>query len=589
MSTAPDDEHTPRPTTPPTTTPLDPPPAPEPSALQRRLRALLAIRCGLVTLLLGSALAVNINNAASFDNPAYQGLISVIIATYAMTVGGALWLRSGRRLEALAVASYLVDALLAAALVLLTGRLESPFTYLFLLVALAGGVIAGRRGGTLAAICATVGITLVLAFELGLVTLHWAQPFSGAPSPSPWFRSVLLATASLGIGLLSGILRERLETAASSLVASEREVAALRSLHERILDSLRAGVVTADARGVVTFANPAALALLGRPVERVLGAPLAALGLAPPVRPGEELRWECEILRGDGEPSILGVSIANLERDGHEGAGDVLTFQDLTALRRIQRQLAQQERLATVGRFAASIAHEIRNPLASISGSVELLGSSSALEGDDATLIRIVSTEIDRLNRLVRAILDYAGPRSVMLGQVDVGQLLQDLRLMFAHDPLTRDLELSLTVPDSPVVAAADPEVVRQIVLNLWRNAAQAVVEHGVAAGRVHTTLTQMAHVVVLRVEDNGPGVPEGARERIFEPFYSTRDGGTGLGLATVFQLAAEMDGSVQLLMEHDESFTLDGAAFEVRLPRADRGVGQSSSAATSSAPQEQV
>lgn len=538
------------------------------------MRTLMALRCLMISLLLGSALVVNVNDATSLTHPAYQGLLGLIVLTYAATVAFGFWLRARRALAELVLASFALDALLATAVVLLTGLLDSPFTYLFLIVSMLGGVVAGRSVGLWTAMLAGVGILVTAAFELdvlhapGIVTVESVQS-------SVVFRSVILVLASAATGVLGGVLRERLDRTALELVESERDMAELRSHHERILTSLRSGVITTDADGNVVYANPAALGLLGAARDDIVGASLDELGLAPPTDTTPEvvadLRWEVERDGdGDDDATVLGLSMTSLTLEAGEGRGDLLTFQDLTRLRAAEAQLQQAERLAGIGRLAASVAHEIRNPLASISGSVEMLSSTLELSGDDAALMRIISKEIDRLNGLIRELLEYAGPRDVELHRVDVRELVRDVARLFSHDEAARDVDHTLDMEDAAVVATADADILRQVLLNLWRNAVEAMKEHD-GDQRLRTAVSSADGVVRILVEDSGPGVPDTLHETIFEPFFTTREGGTGLGLATAYQVVSNMGGRLQLLMEHDETCSLGGAAFEIRLPAADR------------------
>jgi two-component system, NtrC family, sensor histidine kinase PilS len=237
--------------------------------------------------------------------------------------------------------------------------------------------------------------------------------------------------------------------------------------------------------------------------------------------------------------------------------GRVIHFQDLTELRRMQLEVERAERLASVGRFAAGIAHEIRNPLASISGSIEMLKTTPGADADSRQLMDIAVREVDRLNRLITDLLDYARPRSEERCPLDLGEQVAEIARAFA---LERREKIRVASDLSPgVVVEAATGQLRQVIWNLIRNAAEAMPDGGEIAIRLAGDGTHAA----LEVRDEGPGIPSDRLERIFEPFYSTKAGGTGLGLATVARIVADHSGTITVDSEPDHR---RGAAFIVRL-----------------------
>jgi two-component system sensor histidine kinase PilS (NtrC family) len=268
-----------------------------------------------------------------------------------------------------------------------------------------------------------------------------------------------------------------------------------------------------------------------------------------------------ELRRSDltlGELTI-GVTVSPLRDVRDRVIGRVINFQDLTELRRLEQHMRRAERLATVGQLAAGIAHEIRNPLASISGSIELLRQAPIASDEDRTLMAIVHREIQRLNGLVGDLLDYANPRPSEPVMFDLGVLVRETVQVSRADPAFAHVEVAAAA-DEPLAVYADPSKLRQVLWNLLRNAADAA-----AAGGKHVRVEARRaaeHQVTITVEDDGPGIPEDQVSRIFDPFFTTKKKGTGLGLATCHAVVAEHGGRIDL-----ETQVRKGTKVVVRLP----------------------
>jgi len=514
-----------------------------------------------MTLLLGSAIAVNINGAERFDDPSYVGLTTIIITTYVFTLVMAFWLPRVKNLVPIAHVSFGYEALCATALVMMTGMLESPFSFFFVITALFGGVTMGRHGGLAAACYAVMGLFLVLLVTQGVITLPgvpiWMPEWSSA---QPLYKALPLSLAVLGAGTLSGALAERLERTERDLARSEQGLRTLENMHQHVLESLPAGVLTLDLDGSIVYANPSALTITQLASDALLGRTLQDLRLVPTSNPnrvveaalGEQARWECQFQRdGDGDERVLSMGRSMFGG----GLGFIVTVQDITELRRAEEEIRQRERLSTLGRFSARLAHEVRNPLTSISGAVEML--SDSMDGDDAILMEIISREVDRLNALLRQTLDYARPGEFPSELIDLTQLTNETAYLFRHDALAQHVTLSLDVP-SQAMASFNSEAMRQVLWNLWRNAAEAIEDEGL----IRTEVVPQGAWWRVSVSDDGPGIPEDVRATIFEPFFTTKVQGTGLGLATVHQLLTEQGGGIRLLDSPK------GTCFELMVPR---------------------
>jgi two-component system sensor histidine kinase PilS (NtrC family) len=261
-----------------------------------------------------------------------------------------------------------------------------------------------------------------------------------------------------------------------------------------------------------------------------------------------------EISLGGGR--ALGVSVAPLVDVKDRPVGRILNFLDLTELRRMEEQVLRARRLAIVGQLAAGVAHEIRNPLASISGSIELLRDAPQVDEENRQLMEIVLREVERLNGLVTELLEYARPRERVLGTIELDGLLQETVRVFSQDRSTSGVAVKLET--RPARITGDPAQMRQVVWNLLRNAAEAMPQ----GGEIALSMADEPEWVELVISDTGSGIPAEDLERIFDPFFTTKTHGNGLGLATVHRIVTEHGGTIAV-----ESKAGAGTEFRVRLP----------------------
>jgi two-component system sensor histidine kinase PilS (NtrC family) len=475
----------------------------------------------------------------------------VSAAVYVSTLAYALRLRRGQAERHDAWTHVAVDVLLATALVYLSGGADSPYTFTFSLAVIEAALLLDRRGALVTAAASSLAFGgLLLALQTGLVVSPLAE------GPVPDRRAVfVMGSNTLAVTLvavLAGYLSRQLSAAGGRLVAQEQDLRRMAELQRQILSAMPSGLLTGSGQGVITFANPAAGAMLGRRPEQLQGTPLEAVlpGVLTlgPVAPRRELTVDTPA----GERR-LGLSVSPLERE----AGTLLiVFQDLTELRRVEDDLRRADRLAALGKMAAQLAHEIRNPLASMRGSAQLLASELPPDGTGATLTRILVRESDRLSRLVGDVLRFARPQEPARQRVDLGRLVEEVLVMLRTDPLAAGVDVRISAP--PLQAAVDPDQLRQVLLNLARNALQAAGP----GGRVRAEVEGRPGEALVRVWDSGGGILPAHMPRLFEPFFSTRDGGTGLGLSTARAIVMAHGGDIQVRSSPEQ-----GTELLVRLP----------------------
>jgi two-component system sensor histidine kinase PilS (NtrC family) len=528
--------------------------------VRRRVARLLLLRTLVVSVVLGLSVWL-LTAGARPATPAVWLQSTIIAATYLSLIVFGLMLRAGVAPRRVARPMLATDLAITSLLVYVTGGAQSPYAFLYALSIVAAGALSYRRGA--------IALTLAAdALMSAVALLAWWRVIE-VPMPAqlqPWEQSAGDFARTLGIqlaalsavGVLSFIFGDQLQRGAETLATTRQAAADLFTLHQDIVRSLAAGLITIAPDGTVLTANQAAAEILHRRAAELAGKPLEAImpGLAAQLagRPGGELQ------RGDltlGDLTI-GVTVSPLRDVNDKVIGRVVNFQDLTELRRLEQHMRRAERLATVGQLAAGIAHEIRNPLASISGSIELLRQAPLASDDDRTLMAIVHREIQRLNVLVGDLLDYANPRPSQPVDFDLGVLVRETLQVSRADRALADVEIA-TAADEPLLVHADPSKLRQVVWNLVRNAADAA-----AAGGKHVRVEarRAGEQTTITVEDDGPGIPPDRIGRIFDPFYTTKQKGTGLGLATCHAIVAEHGGQIDL-----ESEVGKGTKVVVRLP----------------------
>jgi two-component system sensor histidine kinase PilS (NtrC family) len=509
--------------------------------LFRKLAWLTLFRLATVTVLLGGTALTDFGWSGELaDGPG--PLYVLIAATYVVSLGLAIWLRLRRALATLAYAQVAVDVAIAAAVVGLTGFGESFFAFLFSLAIVNGAILRWRRG-------ALFGALLSVAVYLPLVTLAAAR----APARLTLFvhLSGFVATAAL-----ASYLAEQLRRTGEQLAEREIDLEALSALHEALVQSVASALLTVDREGRVTFLNRAGEAMTGLSLAAIRGAPAERWFGA--FRP-HEARGETWLESARGERLRVGYTVSPLvARDG-TSLGEAIVFQDLTRLREMEVAVQRSERLADLGRVAAGLAHELRNPLASMTGSVELLRAGAAPDGEDARLMDIVLREASRLEQLVAKFLQFSRPAPPRREAVDLGELARDTLAVFANDPAAARVQVEEALGAAP--ASCDPDQIRQVLWNLVLNAAQAIAGAD-RGGRVRVeTRGEAGGVAVLVVEDDGPGIAPADLQQLFTPFFTTKERGTGLGLPTVQRIVDAHGGSIAV-----ESAPGEGTRFIVRL-----------------------
>ena len=467
------------------------------------------------------------------------------------------------------------DLLLITALVYHLGGIASPFSMLYLIVIAVASALLRRRAGVIVASAAYVlYATLILALFFGWLHQPDAAAVSGTVNS---FRLTYnLAVHFVGfyaVALLTSYLAHNVTQVERELVEKSEDLAALQVVHRDVIQSINSGLITTDLHGLITSLNQAGVAILEKTEGALVGSPIQQSGLftaeywreltAASGQTGR-LRSEAELLRG-GTVHFIGFSISQLTDADGTRRGFIVIFQDLTRWRRLQEELRIKDRMAAVGELAAGLAHEIGNPLAAISGSVQML--SGAVNGDPAQrkLIEILLEESQRLDRTIKGFLRFARPRERSSVSFDIARLLaENFELLKNSQEVSQGHQLEVSLDPPSLFLVADPDQVSQIFWNLARNSLRAMPDGGTlrVVGRLHVDCYHM------EVIDTGRGMSEEQRANLFHPFHSLFDGGTGIGMAIVYRIVQDHGG--RLLVDSRPG---GGTTITVELPVDPRAV----------------
>jgi two-component system sensor histidine kinase PilS (NtrC family) len=471
-----------------------------------------------------------------------------------------------------------VDALIVSAIIYSTGGITSYFASLYVLPVVAGATVHFRRGGLLVATLSTVlYIGLVVSQYLsasGFLPYEWPDDYA-LVLPSSSFARYTVALNVFGffaVAVLSGSLADSLRSAGAQLEQASTEIADLQALNQRVIDSMPSGLATTDdSYRIMTF-NHAAEAITGLSFGAAVGRPLADIlqlrpetvdAMAAELQAGGALRRDIRYHATDGRGEVdIGLTAALLDSPAG-GFGLLCTFQDVTKIKKLERDAVIQQRLAAVGEMAAGIAHEIRNPLASMSGSIQILRQELPLSTEQEQLMDIVLRESERLNTTIRSFLAYARPQRFEIARFDVRRALNDAALLLRNSSEAgTGHEIVVDVPPQELWYEADEGQIKQIVWNLATNGLRAMPRGGRL--RLSAEADPGSNGVVMRVKDEGVGIPPEELDGLFQPFHGSFAKGSGLGLAIVHRIVSDYQGEITVSSDKGR-----GTTVCVRLPEA--------------------
>ena len=538
-----------------------------PTPLRSQLLWLITLRVAIVTMLLGAGILAQIRAQGMWPVDPFFFLLGL---TYGLTVIYSLTLGLADRHRWLIDLQFGLDTIIISALVLITGGVTSFFSTLYALPIVAASALQYRRGGILVGLLSSVlyaGLILAqYSGTFGLMQIAWLPVTALPPIRVALYTMGLGVFGFIAVAVLSGYLAERVRWADARLQRASSQIADLQAFNQHVIESLRNGLATTDQLGFVLTFNPCAEQITGWDSADAIGLSIFEL-LQLTAESKRSLRADdsggqgIEVLytRPGGDRIELSLSAAPLIIPSGD-SGFLFVFEDVTDARRLEKESRLQQRLAAVGEMAAGIAHEIRNPLASMSGSIQILRQELPLSDDQERLMDIVLRESERLNETIRAFLAYARPRRFETERLDLRRVVGDTALLLQHSSEFGEAHtVEVDVPPGPVWYEADENQMRQIVWNLATNALHAMPDGGrlqLFAGCLPTG------GALVRVADQGVGIPAAEIGEVLQPFRSSFEKGTGLGLAIVHRIVSDYGGEVQI-----SSQVGAGTTVSVRLP----------------------
>ncbi len=500
---------------------------------------LVKVRILVLTCLLGIELAIAQLTPSAFP---LRLFVNAILLWYAIAIFYILLLNFWQEYRIQSLLQVLTDLGLVSLVIYATGGIDSSFNFLYPLVIIVACILLPRTWAFL---------TAALAFILYGTVLELTY-FEVVPSYStthPELKSLqaiifVNLVGYLAVAYLAGQLATKLRQVDVKLKHTSGALEDLQALHENIIQSITGGLITTGLDGHITVVNTAAQKLLERPQDGLLGQPVNRLFLDPlPQVESERAHAEVRLLAPNGYRKTFRVQVSALVVPEKGTLGYVYTFDDLTEVRRLEREVRMQDRLAAVGRLAAAIAHEIRNPLTSIAGSVSLLSGIPELNQEHRQLLQIVTRESERLNHIITDFLGYSRGKQYQFKRVDLLPLLEDTLTLLEHRLSAQNsaIRVERKYPLTEAWTLADGDKIKQVFWNFCENALRAMGDSGTLTVSVETSGDDWQ----VNFADTGPGMSPQLIEKIFEPFQSQFEGGTGLGLAIVYQIVQAHEGKV--------------------------------------------
>ncbi len=552
----------------------------ERSELSKRIQTLMFMRILFVSLLLGASIVIQIRETRTYFGYIQSFHFFLLAAVFLLTFVYVIILRVAERLLWFAYLQLLLDTVFITAIIYSTGGMDSIFSFLYILTIINASIILYKKGAIFIASASSILFGLLLDLQFyGVV--HPLGSYSAMVSEYQrvrlFYLIVVNMTAFYLVAFLSSYLSEQTRKSRAELKAKQIDFDQLEVLKDAIINSIDSGLIALDDQDRIILFNPAAEALFGIELSRSLGMPIDRI--LPVISdylerketsPGLLLKGKTPFVdipfeRLDQEPLHLRLSLSPLRLGSNPDRGHILVFQDMTTTKQIEQEMKKVEGLALIGELAAGIAHEIRNPMASISGSIQLIRGRLDDDGINSRLMEIVLREIKRLNRLVNDFLLFARPKKVKLRSFDLSELIMESLELFQNSQHWDERIHVSTGISNDTLLVSDPELVKQVLWNLFINALEAMPDGGsmqILARKEDGGEIFQQMAVRIQVRDTGKGFDHSVMPHLFTPFWTTKEQGSGLGLAIVKRVVDTLKGRV-----FGENHPEGGAQVTILLP----------------------
>jgi len=539
---------------------------------KRRLAWFILLRMAVVSLFLISTVILNAREPGSISDAEVTCLYKLIIATYLFSFASLITLKFSQGFRrSLTYAQIIWDLILVTLLLLFTGGISSPYSFLYMLSIINASVLLARREAIYtASLCGILyGAILDLQYYGKLAGLGLSPVPAQQYGANYIFYTIFINILAFYLAaFLTGYLAERVRKTENALQEKAIDYDELERLNSSIVSNIDSGLLTINSDLKIRVFNRHAAELTGITQEEAYDRHLTEIldGFTPYAEKILTFH-EGEIDYNSRKRGRMVFGFRSVPFTDKEGnfAGVIIHFKDLTQIIRMKAELKRADRLAAIGELSAHIAHEVKNPLASISGSVQLICQGERIDAADKKLLDIIVRETERLNTLINDFLAYARPSQPLKIPVLLRQLVTDMSSLLFADPRFKDVVINNNCPDQLKVPV-DRDQIRQVFWNLFLNAAQAMPNGGmisIDADKCEAVQDAEGKIKIV-VADTGSGMTVDDMKRVFEPFFTTKSGGTGLGLATVYRIIESHGGTIFV-----DSVIDSGTTFTILLPVA--------------------
>jgi two-component system sensor histidine kinase PilS (NtrC family) len=553
--------------------------------LLRKIKWLMLLRLLFATFLLVATVIVQARARTTFFNTSLLSLYILTGVIYFLTLCYALVLNRITNHTLLAYVQLTFDVIFVTALIYVTGGIESIFSFMYILTIIYAAIILYRRGGFLIASASSICYGSLLDLQyFGVVHPFYTRAAELMTySIGYYFYTLLMNIAAFFVvAFLSSYLAEELRRSSVKLEAKQYDLDQLELLNRNIVQSINSGLVTLNSSLKITYVNPAAELVSGFNSRELEGSYIG--DIFPEIVSYLQLSenggginkvqrlegTDITFMRRDGAKLNLGFSQSILRDPGGNEFGLILIFQDLTEFRQMQEQVRRMDRLAVAGELAAGIAHEIKNPLASLSGSIQMLGDELEFGPVQQRLMDITMREAERINALVNEFLFFSRPDKTVDQAVEVNEVINDTLEMFKNSQeLSRPIRIEKKLAENLWVYI-DSQRLQQVIWNLVLNAVQEMKNRGrlsvaTAKRTEEGSGNAQKQLAEISISDTGPGILSENQMKVFDPFYTTKEQGTGLGLTIVHRIVENYGGKIFL-----ESDGHNGTTFILHFPLAE-------------------
>lgn len=522
-------------------------------SLRKRINALIFFRAIFISLLLGS----------SFFLSGLHGFTSVfilsrlIISVYILTIIYSVLLFRIRNLAVFAYIQLILDVIFTMALIVITGGIASWFSFALILVVISSSIVLNKRAGYF---IATLSSLLYMTVAINEVYNFLPSLTFNTEEEKNYLYKVFVHIISFYLtAYLSGYLSSRLEKTAKKLEEKDFDFRDLEFFNKEVIDNMHSGLITTDIRGKVLIFNRAAEKITAVKKEAIIGQKIDSI-LPFFVFPFSEGRKEYSIMI-EGTQKIIGLGISTLKTIDDKIKGYIIIFQDLTEKKQLEAEMKQKEKWAAIGELSSSIAHEIRNPLASLKSSIEILREDLVPKDHKERLMEIALKEMERLNRIISDFLIYSRPSKLEMKRIDIHEILDETIEFLKNMEPNKDNIKIVKHYSRALQVNVDPEKMKQVFWNLGLNALDAMPMEG----KLVISTEHSNGFIHIHFKDSGMGIQEKDIEKIFYPFFTTKEHGTGLGLAIAYRIIDEHKGKIKV-----ESSVGLGTDFEIILTDVD-------------------